>query len=109
MNVGKEASLPVKKQFRPSFSPISGYDKPKETTYKSPQGFMTVFVQVIRTFSENLKDPKKNCSKKAIFPVKKDGGLFSIPYRVCVTAHQITYFGPPRLLTNFVEVKSSFQ
>ena len=46
MNVEKEASLPVKKQFRPTFSPISGYDKPQETTYKSPQGFMTVFVQL---------------------------------------------------------------
>ena len=78
MNVEKEAGVPVKKQFRPSFSPFDGYDRPQETTYKSLQGLMTVFVQVIRPFSENLKDPKKNCSKKSIFPVKKDVGLFAI-------------------------------
>ena len=77
MNVEKGASFAVKKQFRPTFSPISGYDKPQETTNKSPQGFMTVFVQVIRPFSENLKDLKKNCSKKAVFPVKKTSAFFS--------------------------------
>ena len=83
MNVEKGASLPVKKQIRPTFSPISGYEKPQEPTYENPQGFLTVFVQVIRPFSENLNDPKKNCSKKAIFPVKKKTWDFFPHTREC--------------------------
>ena len=49
MNVEKEASLPVKKQFRPTFSPISGYEKPQKTTYKTRRGFMTVFFASYKT------------------------------------------------------------
>ena len=61
----------------PIYSAINEDDKPQSTTYKGPQGFLTTFVHVIGSFSQDLRGPLKNCSKKGCLPTEKeDFGLF---------------------------------
>ena len=69
----KNATFPVKKRFSPISSRIIEPDERPETTYKGPQGNLTIKVEVIRPF---LHDPRgcwkhKFLKKKAIFLVKK--------------------------------------
>ena len=69
----KKAISPVKKRLWPILSRIVEQTKRQGTTYKVPQGNLTINVEVIRPF---LQDPRgcwrhKFLKKKAIFPVKK--------------------------------------
>ena len=74
----KKATFPVKKRFSPISSRILEHEKRPETTYKGPQGNLTMNVEVKRSF---LQDPRgcwkhKLLKKKATFPVKKRFRLF---------------------------------
>ena len=101
----KKAIFPVKK-FWPTSSRIIVHDKRQGTTYKVPQGNLTINVEVIWPF---LQDPRgcwrhKFLKKKANFPVKK---RFS-PISSRVIEHdkrpETTCKGPQGNLTINVEV-----
>ena len=69
----KKATFPVKKRFSHKSSRIIEHDDRPETTYKGPQGNLTIHVEVKRPF---LQDPRgcwkhKFLKKKSNFPVKK--------------------------------------
>ena len=105
----KKAIFSVKR-FCPTPSRIIVHDKLPETTYKGPQGNLTINVEVKRSF---LQDPRgcwihKFLKKKATFPVKN---RFS-PFSSRITEHDerraTSYRGPQGNLTNNVEVKRSF-
>ena len=60
------------KYSRPIFSHILKNGKPRETSYKSPIGFVTIIVYVIRSFPLDLRSRWKiDCSKKGSFPPGK--------------------------------------
>ena len=63
----------MKKILWPNFSPIIECDKPQGTNYKGPQAILTITVEVIRAFLQNLRGcwEHKFLKKKAIYPVKK--------------------------------------
>ena len=46
----KKATFPVNKTFWPTFSRIIEFEKRRGTIYKSPQGILTVTVEVTRSF-----------------------------------------------------------
>ena len=105
----KKATFPVKKRFSPIFSPIIEPDERPETTYKGPQGNLTIKVEVKRSF---LQDPRgcwkhKFLKKKAIFPVIN---FWPAPSRIIVhdKLPETTYKGPQGNLTINVEVKRPF-
>ena len=62
---------------------------------------MTVFVQVMRPFFEDFRGPKKNCSKTAIFPVKKRRRPFYSYTTEWDRPQETTNSGPLRKLTFF--------
>ena len=73
----KKATFPVKKRFSPIFSRIIEQGERQKTTYKGPQGNMTINVEVIRPF---LQDPR-GCWKHRILKKRqsfqwKDFGPF---------------------------------
>ena len=74
----KKAISSVKKKIWPSFSPMIGCDKPQKTIIKSPKGSLTITVQAITSFLQDIGCRKqKTLKKKAKFPVKKkDFGLY---------------------------------
>ena len=45
----------MKKILWPNFSPIIECDKPQGTNYKGPQAILTITVEVIRAFLQNLR------------------------------------------------------
>ena len=105
-----KAKFPVEKRFSPISSRITEHDKRQGTTYKVPQGNLTINVEVIRPF---LLDPRgcwkhKFFKSKAIFPVEK---RFS-PISSRIIEHdkrpETTYKGRQFNLTINVEVKRSF-
>ena len=59
--------------FRPFFSRIIVFDKPRRTLYTGPKGFPTLTVEVIRSFLQDLRGCYKQnfFGKKAISPVEK--------------------------------------
>ena len=59
--------VPVKKKFWPFFSRIIECDKPQRTIYKSPQGIVTIIVEIVRS---NLWD-LRGCLKNTIFEKKR--------------------------------------
>ena len=74
----EKANFPVKKRFSPISSRIIEQDKRPETTYKGPQGNLTINVEVIRPF---LQDPRgcwrhKFSKKRQSLQRRKDYGLF---------------------------------
>ena len=104
-----KAKFPVKKRFSPISSRIIEHDERPETTYKGPQGNLTINVEVKRSL---LQDPRgcwihKFLKKKATFPVKNR--LSPISSRI--TEHDkrwgTYYTGPQGNLTINVEVKRS--
>ena len=52
------------KKFRPTFSRNIEIDKPRGTSLKSPQGILTIFVLVIRSFLQEITGLEKDCSEK---------------------------------------------
>ena len=105
----KKAIFSVKR-FWPTPSRIIVHDKLPETTYKGPQGNLTINVEVKRSF---LQDPRgcwihKFLKKKATFPVKN---RFS-PISSRITEHderrRTSYRGPQCKLTSNVEVIRPF-
>ena len=105
----KKAIFPVKKRFWPFSSRNIEHHKRQRTTFKGPQGNLTINVEVIRPF---LQDPRgcwkhKILKKKAIFPVKR---LWPTSSRIMEhDKHQrTTYRGPQGNMTPNVEVKRSF-
>ena len=106
----KKANFPVKKRFSPISSRIIEHDERLETTYKGPQGNLTIKVEVKRSF---LQDPRgcwkhKFLKKKATFPVKKRFSPISSPIIEPDERPETTYKGPQGNLTIKVEVKRSF-
>ena len=100
----------MKKGFSAITSRISEHEKRPETTYKGPQGNLTIDIEVKGSF---LQDPRgcwknKLLKKKANFPVKK---RFS-PTSSRIIEHderlETTDKGPQGNLTFNVEVKRSF-
>ena len=105
-----KAIFPVKKRISPISSRITEHDKRQGTTYKVPQGNLTINVEVIRPF---LLDPRccwkhKFLKNKAIFPVEKR--LSPISSRIIEhdKRPETTYKGRQRNRTINVEVKRSF-
>ena len=106
----KKAFSPVNKRLWHISSRIIEHDKRQETSYKGPQGNLTINVEVIRPF---LQDPRgcwkhKFLKKKAIFPVEK---RFSPTYSRIIEHDkrpETTYKGRQGNLTINVEVKISF-
>ena len=99
----------MKKRLWPNSSRIVEHDKRQRTTYKGPQGNLTINVEVIRPF---LHDPRgcwkhKFLKKKAKFPVKK---FWPTSSRIIVhdKLPATTYKSPQGNLTFKVEVKGSF-
>ena len=100
----------MKKRLWPISSRIIEHDERPETTYKGPQGNLTINVEVIRPF---LQDPRgcwkhKFLKKKATFPVKKRFSLISSRVIEHDERLETTYKGPQGNLTMIVEVKWSF-
>ena len=104
-----KAIFPVKKRLWPISSRIIELDKRPETTYKGPQGNLTINVEVKRSF---LQDPRgcwkhKFLKKKATFPVKKRfQPFFSIIG--CNNPPGTIQKGPKRITTITVEAIRSF-
>ena len=106
----EKANIPVKKRFSPIYSRIIEQDKRPETTYKGPQGNLTINVEVIRPF---LQDPRgcwkhKFLKAKAIFPVEKRFPPISSRIIEHDKRPETTYKGRQGNLTINVEVKISF-
>ena len=100
----------MKKRLWPISSRIIEHDKRQGTTYKVPQGNLTINVEDIRPF---LQDPggcrkHKFLKKKANFPVKKRFSPISSPIIEPDERPETTYNGPQGNLTIKVEVKWSF-
>ena len=62
--IKKKANFPMKKNFWPIFSPIIGCDKPQQIIYESQQGFLTITMEVIRSFLKHLRGCWKHKIKK---------------------------------------------
>ena len=68
----KKATFPVEKRFWPFSSRIIEHHKRQRTTYKGPQGNLTINVEVIRPFLQELGGCwKHKFLKKKNFPVEK--------------------------------------
>ena len=52
---GKKAVFPKNKLFWPILFPIIGCDKSQGTVYKGPKGILTITVEVIGSFVQDLK------------------------------------------------------
>ena len=105
-----KAIFPVKKRISPISSRITEHDKRQGTTYKVPQGNLTINVEVIRPF---LLDPRgcwkhKFLKKKANCSVKKRFSPISSRIIEHDKGQGTTYKGPQGNLTFNVEVKRSF-
>ena len=106
----KKANFPVKKRFSPISSRIIEDDKRQRTTYKRPQGKVTINVEVKRSF---LQDPRccwkhKFLKKNAIFPVKKRFSPISSRIIEHDKRQRTTQKGPQGNLTINVEVIRPF-
>ena len=106
----EKANFPVKKRFSPISSRIIEHDKHQGTTYKVPQGNLTIKVEVIRPF---LQDPlgcwkHKFLKKNANFPVKKRFSPISSRIIEQDKRQGTTYKGPQGNLTKNVEVERPF-
>ena len=106
----KKSNFPVKKRFSANFSRIIEHDKRQRTTYKGPQGNLTIHVEVKRPI---LQDPRgcwkhKFLKKKATFPVKKGFSANSSRIIEHEKRPETTYKGPQGNLAINVEVKRSF-
>ena len=98
----------MKKRLWPISSRIIEHDKRQGTTYKGPQGNLTIIVEVIRPF---LQDPRgcwkhKFLKDKAIFPVEKRFSPISSRIIEHVKRPETTYKGRQGNLTINVEVKN---
>ena len=58
------------------FSRFIEYEKTQGTNYSSPKGFVTVIVQVMRSFLEPTRSMEAISQKKAILPMKHNFGHF---------------------------------
>ena len=81
----KKANFPMKKVFWPNSSRINEHDKCQGTSYKGPQGVLTITVEVTRSFLLHLW----GCWKTQFFEIKrqpaqwrKDFGLLFSHYWV---------------------------
>ena len=99
----------MKNRFSPISSPITEHDERRGTSYRGPEGNLTINVEVKRSF---LQDPRgcwihKFLKKKATFPVKNR--LSPISSRIIEHDErpETTYRGSQGNLTIKVEVKRS--
>ena len=67
--LAKKAIFQAKTLFQPIFFRIIEYEKPQGTIYTGPQVFVTVFVEVIRSFLQDLRYEvdENNFTKKGYF------------------------------------------
>ena len=70
----------MKKFFLPIFSRIIDYKKPQRTHYRGLQGFVTVIMQVIRSFLWDPRGRWKQVLKIGYFPEKKTTLADFLPY-----------------------------
>ena len=100
----------MKKRLWPISSRIIEHDKRPETTYKGPQGNLTINVEVKGSF---LKDPRgcwkqEFLKKKATIPVKKRFQPILSRIIECDNPQGTIQKGPKRITTFTVEATRSF-
>ena len=79
----RKANFPVKKSFWPNPPPIIECDKPQGTVYISSEASVTISLEKLRSFLQDLRGCWKHNflkKKKEILPVKKKIGLFFLVY-----------------------------
>ena len=105
----KKAIFPVEKRFSPISSLITENDKRQGTTYKVPQGNLTINVEVIRPF---LLDPrgcwKQTFEEKGKISSEEKIFDYSISYLEHDKGQGVAYKVPQGNLTINVEVIRSF-